>query len=81
VLTRLTPVLTKLSFGRAAELVKIAGGAGGPRRAGLMTATTNCGGTTRSCAEHMTSSLVIVSMTSVAGAGRRPVKSRMAQAG
>ncbi len=41
-----------------------------------VTTTTNCGGTTRSCAGHMASSLVSVSLTSVAGAGRRPVRSR-----
>ena len=48
----------------------------GPRRLVLLTTTTNCGGTTRSCAGHMASSLVSVSLTSVAGAGRRPVRSR-----
>src|SRR5689334_22460403 len=49
---------------------------GEPRRLVLLTTTTNCGGTTRSCAGHMASSLVSVSLTSVAGAVRRPVRSR-----
>jgi drug/metabolite transporter (DMT)-like permease len=48
----------------------------GGRRLVTLTTTTNCGGTTRSCAGPMASSPVSMSWTSAAGAGRRPVRSR-----
>jgi hypothetical protein len=48
----------------------------GGRRLITLTTTTNCGGTTRSCAGPTASSPVSMSWTSAAGAGRRPVRSR-----